>query len=250
MKIKTKFLIPAFLLILTGSISSVFLGDLAREDQDSRLIANKNQLPEGEQLGDQSTSFYPGAESLEDLVNQSDIVVTGKIGSVLEASEFWEYDDAGNLIKAVPEEYKGDRPLLAKYVDYEVKVQQVLKDDGLVKSGRILILRMPDLGVEGDNPTLEVIISEPQPDRSKKQKSRPAPDNRRRLFILKQNPDKKTYGAHYFSQGLLIIDGNTVTLSNGQREALELPGASGNPEKFIQEVKALLKKQGKLEPGV
>lgn len=115
----------------------------------------------------------------------------------------------------MPEDLKEHNLLLATYVDYEVKVQQVFKDNGSVKSGKVLILRMEDLGVEADNPQAEVVIAEPQPDRSKKQQSRPAPDNHRRLFILKQNPDKKTYGPYFSSQGLLIIDGNTVTRSNG-----------------------------------
>jgi hypothetical protein len=240
----------SFLIFSTLTISGVIAGFFCSEIAKTHILASskeKSGRVNSRSLEVNSHSLdmaAPRTNSLEELAKQSDLVVVGKTGSVVNEGSFWGYDASGNLITTHPASVGDESPLaMAKFVDYEVKVQQVLKDDGSLNAGKILILRLPDLGFEGDAPDQNLVISEPEPNRSKpKSKNRPDADMRRRVFILKQNPDKKTYGSYYFSQGLLIVDGSTVTESNGKRSDLKI-GASSNPNQFIQELKQVIEKQ-------
>jgi hypothetical protein len=107
-----------------------------------------------------------------------------------------------------------------------------------------VILRLPDLGSEGDNPEQEIVIAEPNPNRSANVGRRPNPDVRKRIFILQRNPDEKTYGSYFFSQGLLIVDGPTVTQSNGKRSKIGI-GDANNPNNFIQQLTQVIAKDQK-----
>ncbi|MGF1601267.1 MAG: hypothetical protein ACFCU8_04480 [Thermosynechococcaceae cyanobacterium] len=78
-------------------------------------------------------------------------------------------------------------------------------------------------------------------------KVRPKPDNRRRIFFLSRNPDQKTYGPYFFSQGLLIIDGKAVLTSDGLRKELILKGASKKPSQFMKKIQQELERQNQTE---
>jgi hypothetical protein len=234
-------IIPAFasfmLLTVAGTASGIVFSGFAK---------NYNLMFAREHGEHNSISgFTPEAQNLEELVEQSDVIVVGKIGPVVNEGSFLGYDTSGNLITSSPQTSKDEPPLLAvNFVDYEVKIQQVLKDDGSLNTGKKLVLRIPDTGPEADNPEQEVVISEPNPNRSKPKSSRrPDADLQRRIFILKQNPDKKTYGPYFFSQGLLMIDGSKVTKSNGKRSEIKV--GKSNPNEFIQELKQVIEKKAK-----
>jgi hypothetical protein len=187
----------------------------------------------------------PEAQNLDELVEQSNVIVVGKIGPVINEGSFFGYDGSGGLITSLPQTSNDEPPLLAaKFVDYEVKIQQVLKDDGSLNTGKKLVLRIPDIGSDADDPEQEIVVSDPNPNRPKlKSSRRPVADFQRRIFILKQNPDKQTYGPYFFSQGLLMIDGLKVTKSNGKRSGIKF--GNSDPNGFIQELKQVIEKKPK-----
>jgi hypothetical protein len=168
---------------------------------------------------------------MEELSGKANVIIKVTVGSIINQGSFLGYDEAGNLKKIAPNESpppdappgRREKP----FVDYEIKVEQVLKNDGTFKSGEMLILRMPGGLPEQSNSDAEYPGSTP---------------GDRRFLFLTQNPDKKTYGLYYGSKSRLIVDDPVVTYSNGSRTPVNL-NAPGKPIDFIEAVKAVVQKE-------
>jgi hypothetical protein len=129
-------------------------------------------------------------KSIDDLVQVADVIVVGKVGPIVNQANFSGYgkDDAQR------NQRPGDpvSPSLP-VTDYQIEVQDVLLDDGLISSGEPLILRafhQPKNEVEaytGDH----------------------------NLLFLSRNPDNATYGLYYISKSRIAIDGPVATYSDG-----------------------------------
>lgn len=179
----------------------------------------------------QDTSFlFPEPESMEDLTEKANVIVIGTVGPIITKGSFVGYDEAGKLKKLDPTQPQSlalPAQIETPFVDYEIKVEQVLKSDGTIESGNPLIMRMPGDLTEQSNLDAEYPRSVP---------------GDHRLLFLTQNKDKKTYGLYYGSKSRLIVDGPTVTSSNGRRTPVNL-NAPGKPVEFIETLKAVIQKQ-------
>ena len=155
-----------------------------------------------------SGSMIARPPSIEALVAWSHIIVLGTINSVLDERVIY-YGEDGNPVPA-------DEESGSPYTDYEVRIESALKDDGRVESGGVLVLRMfGHLSQQNDIVTLAPVRL-PQP-------------GSHYLLALGRNPDN-TYGSG--SEGLIYVDGETVTYVDGVAFSTELTG-----EEFVEAVR-------------
>jgi hypothetical protein len=153
--------------------------------------------------------MVPRADSADDLVDRSDIVVIGTIAAVLAQKEIGGYDEDG---QTGPVE-EGGIPV----TDYEVSIERLMKGDGTIVEGGSFVLRMyGSLDGQSDAITLNVFTL-PEP-------------GAHLLFALGRNPDG-TYGSG--PEGLVDVDGDVVVFSEG----VQL-GEGVNPDLFVEQVAA------------
>lgn len=129
-------------------------------------------------------------KSIDDLIQPSDVIVVGKIGPIVNQATFSGYgkDDAQR------NQRPGDpvSPGLP-VTDYQIEVQDVLLDDGIISSGKPLILR---------------VFHQPKNEME-------AYTGDHNLLFLSRNPDNATYGLYHISKSRITIDGRTATYSDG-----------------------------------
>ncbi|MGF1602275.1 MAG: hypothetical protein ACFCU8_09700 [Thermosynechococcaceae cyanobacterium] len=159
--------IAALLLLL----STAFAGIAAEQGVQEQRVKSHRAKAEvvAQQFG--NMAMYAYAEDLSQLVQTADLIVIGKIkGEAIINGEFYKYDQQGNL-SGIPEDLKNENVVTVHYVDYEIQVQQTLKDSGGNAVDKI-VLRLPDLGPEADHPGANIVIAQPQLDRTKRAKDR------------------------------------------------------------------------------
>ena len=140
---------------------------------------------------------------------QSHVIVLGTISSVLEEMVRGGYGEDG---KPTPAGEEGGLP----YTDYEVRIESVLKGDGALEDGGILVLRMFGHRTQQSDVVTSVAVQLPEPDSYY-------------MFALGQNPDG-TYGSGL--ERLINVDGDHVTFADGLGFYTELTGAE-----FVEEVR-------------
>lgn len=175
-------------------------------------------------------SFWGGVppQSLNDLVNKADLIVVGTVGTVVEEGTFRGYEN-GRMLRMKPTGDPNDH--VVKYVDFEIQVEQVLLDDGTIASGKPVILRSSGIRQGAIDPDAMYPM--------------PASGDRH-LFFLTSTPDHTAYGHYYFSYSRLMINGPTVTLSDGPRTELKLNDVpSVAPGEFIRTVRELAQIKGR-----
>jgi hypothetical protein len=153
---------------------------------------------------------------MEELASKAEVIVVGRVGPIVNQGAFAGYDAAGNIIPSGT----GGRPGIP-ITDFQVDVERVFKDNGTLRAGNPLILRM--LG----HPTNQAARDA---DRSSYYPMSYTGD--RHLFFLSKNPDT-TYGFYYGPWSRLVIDGQLVTASDGMRTPVRFGGRQFPPAEFI-----------------
>lgn len=170
---------------------------------------------------------FPRPQSLGELTAKADVIVVGTVGQIVNQDSFLGYDQDGNLIKASnADKSVPNPPQNWQFFDYSILVEQTFKDDGILSSGRMLILRMPGDRTGKVNPNEEYPMSA---------------TGDHHLFFLSRNPDKRTYGLYYGPRSRLIIDSPIVTFSDGSRTPVDISSRTA-PAEFIQALMVTLGK--------
>lgn len=172
--------------------------------QPERSLGQANPLPTGANIA----AAVPAPKTLDELLNSAPLIFIGEIGPVVQYGTFAGYrpdgkmltetDPAGNPLPQVP------------FTDFTLKVEEVLRDDGAIASGKPIILRMGGYAT---------------PEMKKLTENSDYPfsyTGDRHLFLLTPGPDGKTYGLHYGPWSRLLIDGKILRVSNGARQVLQL----------------------------
>ncbi len=158
------------------------------------------------QGGDGASAPVPPPTTLDGLIDQADLIVIGEVGPVLVYDTFYGYgpdgaeldsvDAAGNTLPGMP---------VTRFV---VEVEQVLRDDGTLASGEPVVLVMAG---EATAETKELTKEIDYPFSF---------TGDRHLFLLTENPDGEGYGFYYGPWSRLLIDGETLRISNGSQDLL------------------------------
>lgn len=147
------------------------------------------------------------------MVTESDVIVLGGLGCV-----------AGEGV------FPGMSDWTARYVDFTIEVERVLKDDGTVGEGRPLVQRMPDSRFGGGPYSFPGPILTPRP----LEKYPPDQPGQRYLYFFERDDDSHIYGIPYHHFGRLIVDGPVVWVSDGPRAPLEVGGREVSPAAFAR----------------
>ena len=147
----------------------------------------------------------PPPASLQELIDEASLVFTGEVGEVVARRTFYGYGVYGEELKAseVPSDTSG-----IPITEFELKVERLIKDDGIVASEEPIILamggditpEMRELSLDTDYPFSYTGDSN--------------------LFLLTPNPDGKTYGFYYGPWSRLIVEDSVLKMSNGQKDLL------------------------------
>ena len=158
-----------------------------------------------------SGMMVPRPINVEQLVASAQVIVVGKVNSVIEEKRSGGYED-GKLLPA------GEDGL--PFTDYEVGIENVLKRDSRgITEGGTLVLRMYGHRSGQQNGAISLLAP-----------TLPNPGDHL-LFALGQNPDG-TYGSG--AEGLLSIDGEKVSYIDGAPFAVDL-----SPEQLLKEIAAV-----------
>jgi hypothetical protein len=170
-------------------------------------------------------------QNIKELVKSSDVIVVGTIGQVVQQGYFAGYDETtGAVLIRNP---LASKPVLLAgptstpdpslpYTDFEILIEKGIRDDGRIRSGKPLVLRMLGRPTDGADPDSPYPMSK---------------TGDRHLFFLTRNPDKESYGLVYGPYSRLNITGPVVTASDGKRDSL--PFAQDlSPSKFMSLVEA------------
>ena len=165
--------------------------------------------------------MVPRPRSIEDLMTRSHVIVLGTISLVLDEKLIY-YGEDGKPVAA-------DEESGLPYTDYEVRIESVLKGDGGVADGGVLVLRMfGHLSQQNDVVTLAPVHL-PQP-------------GSHYMLALGLNPDG-TYGSG--PEGLIYVDGETVAYADGVAFSTELTG-----EEFVEAVSQKADRNGPPAPNL
>ena len=161
---------------------------------------------------------------MHELVAPAQLIFIGEVGPVVQRRTYSGYDPQGELLDGFNE--AGTPVPRAPITDFEVKVERVIRGDGTIGSGKPVILRM-----SGDaTPEMKEITRNSDYPFSY--------TGDRYLFLLTRNPDRATYGFYHGPWSRLLIDGDTLRISNGSQDALKLDGSDApiSLEDFIRRV--------------
>ena len=154
------------------------------------------------------------ARTMEELVDESDVIVVGSVDCVVGVANQTPYE-AGKTCKAeliVPPPHPAH-----PHVDYLIYVERVILDDGTISGGKPLLMRVGGRWQSKSfHPAFERM---------------PAPGDRR-LFALTREPDGKIHGIRSLWDQF-VIDGERVTYLDKLRSPACLNGKI-NPEDFIE----------------
>jgi len=197
--------------VISGLIVAAVMLAVCAGDQ-STPTALGERLQNGP-LSDNSTGIkLPPPKSIQDLVNRADAIVIGTVGGPIGEGENQPYS---------PELAKRDipQPRSFPFIDYEILIDEVLLDDGLIESTPVLrVAARPDTGFNLYG-TMRV----------------PSVGGRY-LFTLRANSDKRAYGVVY-PWSLISVDGATVALLDRERSAPNFTDKIEVPD-FVEAVKA------------
>ncbi len=207
-----RYLLPLALAAVAGLIAGLALvGSLLGWPLFADQIASGSSLS--------TAGFIPPPKSMAELAGKADVIVIGTVGVVVNQGAFQGYDAAGN---AIPGKATGhpDLPM----TDFQINVEKVLKDDGTIRAGNPLVLRM-----------LGHPINKPARDADRTSYYPMSYTGDRHLFFLSKNPDA-TYGFYYGPWSRLVIDGQVVAVSDGPRTPVQFAGRQFAPAEFIASV--------------
>ena len=197
MKLQNEYWV-CYALLLAASISGISGGYWAAHKSSTFRLAAPPSM--------QHTASFdiPAPRTLNQLVDNADLIVVGKIEQVLQEGKFQGYDEKGQFREAQPYHYSEEHPVDPNipFVDYEIVVEKVILDDGTLIAGNSLIGR--SLGIQKHK------------DERNAGNGLPALGDHR-LFFLKQNPDGVTYAPYYGMYGRVVIDEPIVTFSDPER---------------------------------
>lgn len=149
---------------------------------------------------------FPGfgpPPSLDELINQATLIFIGEVGPIEQyLAVIGYYGPNGELV--LPESDADGAPM----TDFHLHVDEVLQDDGTIAADEPIILRVPGH------------VTEEMKQSSQAGLFPVAYTGDRYLFLLSPHPDGKTYGFYYGPWSRLIIDGDTLRVSNGDRDPL------------------------------
>lgn len=171
-------------------------------------------------------SLVPFPKYVEDLVKDTDVILIGTLGQVVNRATFAGYDAAGTMKHANELNLPADAEI--PVFDYEVRVERILKPHEAIDHDQPIILRMM---MEGNASKDYSQWDYP-----------PSLPSERRLFFLSLNPDGKTYGLKYGPASRIIIDGATVKRSDGKRSSVPEKETS-SPAEFIGDVERIIRQQ-------
>lgn len=166
------------------------------------------------------SSFMRAPGSLDALLRRAPLIFIGEVGPVERYTEFVPIERAqptidaeGNAVPGVPV----INTLLAgmPMTEFQLIVDEVIRDDGTIAAGEPVILRS----------TGHVTASVAQASRQW-----PIPHSftgDRYLFLLTPYPDGKAYAFYYNAWSRLIVEGNDLYISNGDRDPLVFDESDG-----------------------
>lgn len=211
-------------------------------------------VPDGAPLPSMAM-LVPPPPTLEVLVGpHAALIFIGEVGPVEQYLDFYGYDKYGPPLRATPvDPFKnrtylaamthatgGDRSVLEDpsltdlhnmpATDFRLHVEEILRDDGTIASGKPIILRMLGFATE-EMVALEVIQKSAFP---------LSYTGDHHLFVLGRNPDG-SYGLTFGPWSRLIIDGEILRVSNPEKQPLVFEGQDEpvTLEEFIQAVNSV-----------
>ena len=167
-------------------------------------------------LVDVTGSKVPLPITMEELLDRVDIIAVGRVGPIDRVAEEDGFDRTG--------------PGLTPHTYFELKIEEVIRDDGAIARGETILLRAigrtqnwpEDRSVEGIVKVYHDVDPLPV-------------TGQRRLFLLSRTPN-----GSYMSggpSGLLIIDGDGVKFAT--EDSKPVPFATGKtPQEFLIELRA------------
>ena len=207
---------PQAPLVVATSETQYPLPTITAESQDPLVVLEKNMA---KYSANSTAMWVPPPKTMRDLLKKTDVIVIGTVGSVVNSSTMGSYNEADNLRI----QQTGDPVPKLPITDYEIQVETTILDDGVLSSGRPLILRM--IGRQGVEQRFPSILQMLQP-------------GDRRLFTLSVNPDGATYGLYgWWSH--FIIAGDKVTYSDDLRTPIGFTDKV-RPEDFIKELESIV----------
>lgn len=155
-----------------------------------------------------TASLVPAPKSAVELLQPAQIVVVGRVDAIVGQGTIGSYNASDNARNELPGDPVSSR---LPITDLRIAVETVIRDDGRLASGGDLILRMP-----GRYDVDDVGSAYPM--------SRVGDRN---LFVLARNPDGATYGLWHGPWSRFVLDGPSVTYSDGARSKVGFaPNAS------------------------
>lgn len=204
-----------FLLITLAAFASIAVGILLIESlPDWTLVAEQATNPSTTPID--TASFVPPPQSIAELVGKANVIVIGTVGPIVNQGTFAGYDAGGNVIPSKSTSHP-DLPI----TDFQINIEKVLQDDGTIRAGKPLILRM-----------LGHPINRAERDADRSSYFPMSYTGDRHIFFLSKNPDG-TYGLYYGPWSRLVIDGQVVAISDGARTPVQFAGRSFKPTEFI-----------------
>lgn len=192
-----------------------------------KFIVDKFQLVEQDPI---SLAFHTDPTTIDELVNDSQLIVIGTIDSVNQQTTYKGYDLSGRLLEGKaakhPLEKEGIKHPDIPITDYHLKIDEVILDDGeLIKSGKKVVLRVLGSISENTSPNQDLMPK----------------IGDKNLFFLAKNPDG-SYGLQHGDWSRLVITEQVVRRSNHQKSIIRFDDKEYTPSVFLQEVKKLSKK--------
>ena len=173
-------------------------------------------------------SSLPPPQSLAEIVDRAPLIFIGEIGPVDQYLDFVVYGDDGQMLKERPVHADGNPTGDVPATDFLLKVEKVIRDDGRVARGEPIILR------EGGT------ITEELKKLTQGTEYEITFTGDRYLFLLIPTPDGLAYGFYYGPWSRLIVDGDTLRISDDKRQPLQF-GDDAKPitlDEFIQFVES------------
>jgi len=164
--------------------------------------------------------------SFDALLEKASLIFVGKVGPVEQYLDRVTYEDGQEVI--LDTDATPVPGLVEQYpvTDFRLQVDEVLRDDGTIAASEPVFLRV--LGH----------ITEEMKQSSQDGVYPVTYTGDRYLFLLSPYPDGKTHGFYYGPWSRLIIDGDILRISNGDRDPLVFDESAGpvTLEEFRQAV--------------
>ncbi len=191
----------AVLAVLLG----VAVGCSSGEVETRTIVVGKRVAPPG---------------SMEELVDGAAVIAIGRIGSVVREADEGGFDQDGQPTLG----------LLMPHTYFELELEEVIKDDGTVASGRPVLLRVEGSLQPQEESEGVVTVSPDGP-------SEMPETGQRRLFVLLKyaNGSFSTEGVNR----LLDIDGDVVRFASSDGRPVGF-AAGQTPDEFVAELKRLV----------